>query len=315
MLGQDAGPCADAPLRGGAARPRPLSRRALARSSWSARPAARRSGWRPLLAQGMRFFDDRGFYKRAQIVAERPRARRRRPSSTTSTGSRSSRTTSCRTCCGWTACCATTRRWPRTSTPASCCRRARASGDPRLRGARLRADLGGARAWRRGCSTPGSGTAARRPGTRRSRATARAGLLLRCAALSSAARESGPPRRLSGLTSAPPGLRPVCSATSSSSSVRRLARPRMASATGSGRWAQSASGPSGFLPSTRTGWPGLPTTVEFGGHVVDHHRVRPDLRPRAHLDRAEQLRARRRSSPRGRSSGGACRARSRCRRG
>ena len=42
----------------------------------------------------------------------------------------------------------------------------------------------------------------------------------------------------------------------------------MASATGSGRWIQSASGPSapsGFLPSTRTGWPGLPTTVEFGG--------------------------------------------------
>ena len=39
----------------------------------------------------------------------------------------------------------------------------------------------------------------------------------------------------------------------------------MASATGSGRWTQSASGPSGLLPSTRTGWPGLPTTVEFGG--------------------------------------------------
>ena len=38
-----------------------------------------------------------------------------------------------------------------------------------------------------------------------------------------------------------------------------------ASAIGSGRWTQSASGPSGLRPSTRTGWPGLPTTVEFGG--------------------------------------------------
>ena len=39
----------------------------------------------------------------------------------------------------------------------------------------------------------------------------------------------------------------------------------IASAIGSGRWIQSASGPSGRRPSTRTGWPGLPTTVEFGG--------------------------------------------------
>ena len=38
-----------------------------------------------------------------------------------------------------------------------------------------------------------------------------------------------------------------------------------ASAIGSGRWTQSASGPSGRRPSTRTGCPGLPTTVEFGG--------------------------------------------------
>src|SRR5439155_6588998 len=36
-------------------------------------------------------------------------------------------------------------------------------------------------------------------------------------------------------------------------------------ATGSGRCAQSASGPPGRLPSTRTGWPGLPTTVELAG--------------------------------------------------
>ena len=44
-----------------------------------------------------------------------------------------------------------------------------------------------------------------------------------------------------------------------------LASPFSASAIGSGRWTQSASGPSGRRPSTRTGWPGLPTTVEFGG--------------------------------------------------
>ena len=39
----------------------------------------------------------------------------------------------------------------------------------------------------------------------------------------------------------------------------------IASAIGSGRCTQSTSGPSGRLPSTRTGWPGLPTTVVSGG--------------------------------------------------
>ncbi len=60
----------------------------------------------------------------------------------------------------------------------------------------------------------------------------------------------------------------------------------MASATGSGRWIQSASGPSGRLPSTRTGCPGLPTTVEFGGHVRDDDRVGADLGAVTDLDRA-----------------------------
>ena len=50
-----------------------------------------------------------------------------------------------------------------------------------------------------------------------------------------------------------------------SSSFTRAASPARASATGSGRWTQSASGPSGRLPPTRTGWPGLPTTVESAG--------------------------------------------------
>ena len=49
-------------------------------------------------------------------------------------------------------------------------------------------------------------------------------------------------------------------------SVEQLAGTlAIASAIGSGRWTQSASGPSGRLPSTRTGCPGLPTTVECGG--------------------------------------------------
>ena len=58
---------------------------------------------------------------------------------------------------------------------------------------------------------------------------------------------------------------PVRSATSRSSSPMRSARPRRASATGSGRCSQSVSGPSGLRPSMRTGCPGLPTTVVFGG--------------------------------------------------
>ena len=66
----------------------------------------------------------------------------------------------------------------------------------------------------------------------------------------------------------------------------------MASATGSGRWTQSASGPSGFLPSTRTGWPGLPTTVEFAGTSWITTELAPILHRVADLDRAEQLRAR-----------------------
>ena len=54
----------------------------------------------------------------------------------------------------------------------------------------------------------------------------------------------------------------------------------IASATGSGRCAQSASGPSGRLPSTRTGWPGLPTTVEFGGTSWMITELAPTFAPR-----------------------------------
>ena len=65
------------------------------------------------------------------------------------------------------------------------------------------------------------------------------------------------------------GLRRLAAADArrarASSSAIRLESAFSASAIGSGRWTQSASGPSGLRPSTRTGWPGLPTTVEFGG--------------------------------------------------
>src|SRR4051812_3851189 len=78
--------------------------------------------------------------------------------------------------------------------------------------------------------------------------------------------ESGPRRWRKGRTSPrSSGLRPVSSATISSTSFIRPASALSASATGSGRWAQSASGPVGRLPSTRTGCPGLPTTVAFWG--------------------------------------------------
>src|SRR4029453_15366760 len=135
--------------------------------------------------------------------------------------------------------------------------------DPGVRGARVRADGG---ADRDAGAPPRHRPVEQRPGTEvqeRPPPPHPHRLLLSLGAQPPV--ESGPPRRFRGRTSAPPGLRPVCSATSSSSSLSRLARPLIASATGSGRWTQSASGPSGFLPSTRTGWPGFPTTVAPGG--------------------------------------------------
>ena len=74
-----------------------------------------------------------------------------------------------------------------------------------------------------------------------------------------------------------------------SSAPMRLESAWIASAIGSGRWIQSASGPSTRRPSTRTGWPGLPTTVEFGRHVGDDDAVGADLRAMADRDRPEQL--------------------------
>ena len=59
----------------------------------------------------------------------------------------------------------------------------------------------------------------------------------------------------------------------------RLDSSWIASAMGSGRWIQSASGPSTRRPSTRTGWPGLPTTVEFGGTSVITTLLAPIFAP------------------------------------
>src|SRR3954447_14167723 len=76
----------------------------------------------------------------------------------------------------------------------------------------------------------------------------------------------GPREVRSGTTSAIcPGSSPRIVATSRSRSAIRRAICFSASAIGSGKCTQSASGPSGLRPSMRTGWPGLPTTVEFGG--------------------------------------------------
>ena len=85
VLGQERGHELMAPLRPGAERPRRVPRRALAR--WTRSTAADGSAERlaEQLAAGMPFFDDPGFYKRAQIVpndlalAGRGRVRRPRP--------------------------------------------------------------------------------------------------------------------------------------------------------------------------------------------------------------------------------------------
>ena len=82
----------------------------------------------------------------------------------------------------------------------------------------------------------------------------------------SAARGARPRRAADG----PPRPRgspgsPPASASWRSSSAIRADSAWIASAIGSGRWIQSASGPSSRRPSTRTGCPGLPTTVAVGG--------------------------------------------------
>ena len=84
--------------------------------------------------------------------------------------------------------------------------------------------------------------------------------------------------------------------------------PFSASATGSGRWAQSASGPSGLRAVHPHRVAGVADDRRVGRHVVDDHRVGADLRAVADLDRPEQLGARAHHHVVARRSGGACRA-------
>ena len=85
---------------------------------------------------------------------------------------------------------------------------------------------------------------------------------------------------------------PRASSSSRSSSAIRLESAFSASAIGSGRWTQSASGPSGLRPSTRTGVARVADHGRVRRHVVDDDRVGADLRAVADPDRPEQLRPR-----------------------
>ena len=129
-------------------------------------------------------------------------------------------------------------------------------------------------------STCGCGTAARSRATRRCRATARGRSTTEpqppAGSLPARRGAAGAPRR-------PPGCLPVSSATM----LLELAEPggqALDARRPPGRAGAPSRrrGPRAARPSTRTGWPGLPTTVESRGHVVDHHRVRADLRAVAH---------------------------------
>ena len=152
---------ADGALRAGAARPRVLPGPAHGARDGSPPPRARPSAWPRSLAAGMPFFDDRGFYKRAQIVAERPGARRRgavrrpRPADDLRRQPRPPRPAR-----GRRPGLRRAARRPHRRRGAPRARR-RGARDPRLRGARLRADRRPGSASRRGCSTSGCGTAAR----------------------------------------------------------------------------------------------------------------------------------------------------------
>ena len=72
--------------------------------------------------------------------------------------------------------------------------------------------------------------------------------------------------------------RPDSSATARSSAPIRLASPLIASAIGSGRWTQSASGPSGRLPVDAHRVAGVADDGRVRRHVVDDDGVGADLR-------------------------------------
>ena len=283
-LGQRPRPRADGALRPGAARARRAS--SATRDALDARRARRggsaRARWPTQLAGGMALFDDRGFYKRAQIVAARPRARRRR-------ALRRPRPAD------------DLRRQPRPPRPALR-RRARATTTrlaahidagrllppgPQEREIRACAVHAcellaqRARRSRRASSTTGCGTAARRPQYKaRPRHRCRDGLLLSAGASAAGAGSGacGTARRS--------GAQP--SALGRVGRRRRSARARQL-----GDARARASPMPRRQPADRVGdrvgqvdpvgvralrararrrapaWPGLPTTVEFGGDVVD----------------------------------------------
>ncbi len=168
--------------------------------------------------------------------------------------------------------------------------RRRGARDPRLRPARLRADRGRARRAAAHARHLAVEPRARSRATRRARGTGRARSSTEALA---PGRVAAAACAAAARTSAPSGRLPVELGDHALQLVH-AARPGplRASATGSGRWAQSASGPSGRLPSTRTGWPGLPTTVELAGTSWITTELAPIFEPLAHLDRAEQLGAR-----------------------
>ena len=246
--------------------------------------------------------DDRGFYKRAQIAASdlalggrralrRPRRAddlRRQPRPPRAALRRRARLRR--------------RRSPRAIDVGQLLpHRPRRARDPRLRRARLRAAraraLGmppreldtrlwiprpGARSTRpaRGTAAGRSSTSARgvmpaawiRPPARASRPTrgrrARAASRRRGSAAHRPQAARRPPRR-SAL---------VARARRRRSSGRWLARPRSRRRPGRAGGSSRRPGPSARRPSTRTTWPGLPTTVAFGGTSVMTTRVRADLR-------------------------------------
>ena len=140
------------------------------------------------------------------------------------------------------------RRSPRTSTPGELLRAGRAGArDPRLRGPRLRAARRARSACRRACSTCGCGTAARR---RRYKARPRHRTPHASSTEPASRRRvrparpaaAGAPRRPLGAAALAARARPARSLERGDPAAESS---RIASATGSGRWIQSASGPSG----------------------------------------------------------------------
>ena len=95
--------------------------------------------------------------------------------------------------------------------------------------------------------------------------------------------------------------------------VEPVARPLIASATGSGRWTQSASGPRASCPPRARGGRGSPPPSRRAARRGSPRCWRRSSSARRSRS-GRAARCRRRSSPRRRPSGGASRARSRCRR-